>query len=393
MIKMFFEKTSRLPYCRLFIIAGLFSVLCLFGSSETFAQEADLAVMKSATETAQPGDNLDYTIIVNNFGLDSATDVTVIDNLPGDTTFVSLTQNSGPIFNCSTPQVGSGGTVSCSVSSFDNGDEAVFTLTVNIPSETSPGTSYTNFATVVSSTFDPNEENSTASATTTVGMPSQADLSVTTNARQFVRPGNNLEYMITVNNFGPDSAADTVLTDTLPGDATFVSLMQNSGPNFNCSTPPVGAGGTISCTLASFASTTEAQFTLMVNIPNGAELGTTYDNTVTVASSTSDPNEENGTSSATTTVAVPTAALVQISGRAVTAKGGGISGVLVRLTDMQGQQKVTTTSSFGYYSFTNIPAGQVYIISISAKKYSFTQPEQVLNLAGEMNDINFVANN
>jgi hypothetical protein len=89
----------------------------------------------------------------------------------------------------------------------------------------------------------------------------------------------------------------------------------------------------------------------------------------------------------------PSAASVTVSGRVLTQQGRGIRNVLVRLVDEQGQQRAAMTSTFGYFRFVDIPAGQTYTISVSGKKYSFTQPVQLLNLTGETDEINFVADN
>jgi uncharacterized repeat protein (TIGR01451 family) len=220
----------------------------------------------------------------------------------------------------------------------------------------------------------------------------QADLAVMKNAPEFTYAGSNLSYTITVNNFGLASI-DATLTDTLPGNTTFVSLIQNSGPTFNCTTPTVGAGGTVSCTAAIFASQAEAQFTLTVNVSSGTLVGTQFTNIATVSTITTDVNDENNSSAATTTVIAPSAASVSVSGRVLTSNGRGIRNVLVRLVDEQGQQRAAMTSSFGYFRFVDIPAGQTYTISVSGKKYSFTQPVQLLNLTGETDEINFVTDN
>ena len=70
-------------------------------------------------------------------------------------------------------------------------------------------------------------------------------------------------------NGGPDPAVNATLTDTLPGDLTFVSLTQTSGPAFACSTPSAGAGGTVSCANPSMAAGAGAGFTLVVHVPAG----------------------------------------------------------------------------------------------------------------------------
>jgi hypothetical protein len=91
--------------------------------------------------------------------------------------------------------------------------------------------------------------------------------------------------------------------------------------------------------------------------------------------------------------AVPTAASVIVSGRVITGQNRGIKNVIVKLVDEQGETRTAVTTSFGYFRFVDIPAGQTYTISISGKRYSFTQPAQVLNLTGDMDDINFIADN
>ncbi|MDQ4120291.1 MAG: carboxypeptidase regulatory-like domain-containing protein [Acidobacteriota bacterium] len=221
----------------------------------------------------------------------------------------------------------------------------------------------------------------------------QADLAVMKSAPEFVSAGNNFNYTITVSNFGPNSAINVSLTDALPGDLTFVSLTQNSGPAFNCTTPGIGAGGTVTCTSANFTGSTSAQFTLTVNVSNGTPVGTSYTNIATVTSETFDPNDENNSSPTTTTVMAPSAASVSLTGRVLAANGRGVRGVIVRLVDEQGKHRIAMTSTFGYYRFVDIPAGQTYIIGVSAKKYTFTQSSQVLNLTGDTGDINFVADN
>lgn len=87
----------------------------------------------------------------------------------------------------------------------------------------------------------------------------------------------------------------------------------------------------------------------------------------------------------------PTAAAVQISGRVMTANGNGIRNVLVTLTDVNGITRTAISSSFGHYSFANITAGQTFIISVTAKRFNFTQPTQVVVVNDEIDNLNFIA--
>ncbi|MCA1622625.1 MAG: carboxypeptidase-like regulatory domain-containing protein [Acidobacteria bacterium] len=87
----------------------------------------------------------------------------------------------------------------------------------------------------------------------------------------------------------------------------------------------------------------------------------------------------------------PTAATVSISGRVMTASGRGIRNVRLILTDTNGQIRTATTTSFGYYRFDDVPAGETYILSAIGKRYTFSQPVQVLNISEETDGVNFIA--
>lgn len=87
----------------------------------------------------------------------------------------------------------------------------------------------------------------------------------------------------------------------------------------------------------------------------------------------------------------PTAASVFVSGRVLTASGNGIRNVSVTLTDSQGNAHPALSSAFGYYRFDNIPAGETVIIGVRAKRYTFSQPSQVLNVLEDVGNVNFVA--
>lgn len=88
----------------------------------------------------------------------------------------------------------------------------------------------------------------------------------------------------------------------------------------------------------------------------------------------------------------PTAAAATVGGRALTAAGRAISGARISLTDQNGKARTALTSSFGYYSFNGVPAGQTYVVSATAKGYRFGQSSQVINLSEDLTGLNFIAN-
>ncbi|MBV9497210.1 MAG: ExeM/NucH family extracellular endonuclease, partial [Acidobacteria bacterium] len=265
-------------------------IVGLFGS-------ADLAVTKTdSPDPVTAGSNLTYTITVTNNGPDAAASASMSDTLPAGTTFVSLPAVGG--WSCTTPAVGAGGAVTCTNASMAVGS-AVFTLTVNVGASVAGGTVLSNTATVSTSTGDSNSGNNSATATTTVS--ASADLSITkTDSPDPVNAGSNLTYTITATNAGPSNAASTSVSDTLPAGTTFVSLSSPGG--WSCTTPVVGAGGTVSCTNASMA-VGNAAFTLVVNVGAGVASGTVLSNTATVSSSTTDATPGNNSATSTTTVA------------------------------------------------------------------------------------------
>lgn len=87
----------------------------------------------------------------------------------------------------------------------------------------------------------------------------------------------------------------------------------------------------------------------------------------------------------------PTAASVSVSGRVRTANGIGISSARVTLIAPNGESRYSGTSTFGYYHFNDVPVGNTYIISVSSKRYSFSQPTVVQSVLEEISNLDFVA--
>ena len=268
------------------------------GSRDYFANYAggaDLSITKTdSPDPVTPGGTLTYSINVGNAGPNAAVAVTMSDPLPSQTTFQSVAPLAG--WSCTTPPVGTTGTVSCTTSSLASGAPASFTIVVQVTPATSDGTTISNTATVSSSgTSDPTSTNNTATATTTVTVTTSADLSITkTDAPDPVTAGAALTYTLTVSNAGPSTAAAPIsVTDSLPPGVTFQGA---SGAGWTCS----GTNTGVTCTRASTLPPGAAPpITILVTAPNE---GGTIGNTASVSSSTSDPDSSNNTATASTTV-------------------------------------------------------------------------------------------
>jgi len=113
--------------------------------------------------SVKQGDKLTYTVTVQNFGPDTASNVVSNDSLSSGTTFLSASATKGTF---TAPPAGQSGTVTWYLGNVLKGeqDAAQIKVTVIIRGKTT----ITNTATVSSATADPNSANNSASLTTTV---------------------------------------------------------------------------------------------------------------------------------------------------------------------------------------------------------------------------------
>ena len=262
---------------------------------------ADLVVTNSGTPNpVVPGGNITYTQTVNNNGPQSALNVVFSEAIPSNTTFVSL---ASPVaWTCTTPAVGSGGNISCTLPSNSINVLSTFTLVVQVGVATPSGTTVSDTDSVSSGINDSNLANNTATVNTLVAIPASADIAVTNSAApSTVAPGANITYTQSLTNNGPSAAATVNFTEAIPTNTTFVSLA--SPGSWSCSTPAVGATGTVTCSIATLAAGSAASFTLVTKVNAGTATGTVITDTDMGSSSITDPNPSNNSATANVTVA------------------------------------------------------------------------------------------
>ena len=85
----------------------------------------------------------------------------------------------------------------------------------------------------------------------------------------------------------------------------------------------------------------------------------------------------------------PTAASVSIGGRILTDDGRGLTNARVILTDAGGNTRTVMTTSFGYYRFDQVAAGQTYVLQVLSRRYQFAPQVVVVN--EEMTALDFTA--
>lgn len=85
-----------------------------------------------------------------------------------------------------------------------------------------------------------------------------------------------------------------------------------------------------------------------------------------------------------------TAANASVAGRVTDVNGTPIANAIVSMVAPDGQKRTAQTGSLGYYEFQNVPTGQSYTVSASAKRYRFDLPQSVF-IDANIVDLNFSA--
>ncbi len=203
-------------------------------------ESADLRLAKSVNNASSAtGQNVVFTITVNNDGPTAANGVVVTDLLPAGLAFVSSAPSQGTYNNTNGQW---------SVGTIANAAVAMLTITARA---TTAGALINTAEITVSSAFDPDSTpgNNVATeddqATATVNVEA-ADLSLTNVAdRTSARVNDNVVFTVTINNAGPSAATGVVVTDVIPAGLTLISNVPGVG-SFNGSTWTIGtlAAGT-----------------------------------------------------------------------------------------------------------------------------------------------------
>ena len=256
----------------------------------------DLAVTNSGTPSpVAAGSTITYTQSITNSGPSNCSTATLSEATPNNSAFVSVAvvNSGGATWSC--PNTAP---IACSASSsVPPGSTATVTAIYRVNAGTAGGTIITDTVSVSTTTRDTNTANNSATVNIPVSSAAQADLSVTNvGSPNPVTAGNNITYTQVVTNAGQASAANPVLTETLPAGATAVSL---SGPGtWTC------VLATLKCTgPATMAANTTANFTFIVSVGSAVANGTILSQTASVSSTTPDPNSANNSATVNTLVA------------------------------------------------------------------------------------------
>lgn len=262
-----------------------------------FRAVADLEVTKVGTpDPVVAGENVTYTITVENHGPSTANDVVVSDGLPGTVSVVSVTADPPATCNAGEPGKSSAPTT-CNFGNVPSGGTRTMTIVVTVDEDATG--QIENDVVVTSSTHDPDTENNTDTTTTTID--AVADLSVTkTDEPDPVVAGEELSYSLLVANDGPSTAYDVMLEDVLPDGVSVVDI-EVLGGTADCAVilaPPLS----VRCDIGDLAAGDSLTIVIDVLVDADVPDGTVLVNTVEVTTTSTDPNPGNNVDSTDTDV-------------------------------------------------------------------------------------------
>lgn len=294
-----FASRNRLLLLTLVCIGSLALSQYVVGVARAAAApEADLTIIKSGDESVRRGGTITYSLVVINGGPDDATNVTITDPIPANTTFVDASSDTGGTVTFA------GNTVTVVFGTIPAGEVGTATLVVRVDNDVPRGTTISNTATVTSDTPDPESENNSSTALTVVTGPFAGDLLIS-EFRVRGPGGANDEFIEIYNNTGADNivaatdasagygivASDGVLRCTIPNNTRIPS-----GGHYLCV-------NSVAYSLASYPSgngtTATGDATYTQNIPDNAGIALfstatpanfTLDNRFDAVGSTSEAN-------------------------------------------------------------------------------------------------------
>jgi uncharacterized repeat protein (TIGR01451 family) len=179
---------------------------------------ADLSITKTdSPDPVTTGNDLTYTVTVTNHGPDTATSVTVTDNLPTGTTFVSCSSTGGGVCG------GSGNNRTVAFASLASGESETITFVANVNCSVADGTGISNTATVSAFTPDPDLSNNSATVATTASNPPPTITAATVDP-SVLWPPNHRMVNVTV-------SYDVIDNCPLPPGSCVLSVTSNEPVN------------------------------------------------------------------------------------------------------------------------------------------------------------------
>lgn len=213
----------------------------------TLTPSADMAITKSqaSPNPAIPGQQVTWTITVQNNGPSAAAGVTATDTVPASVTNVTIGGSAAGACSGSS-------TVLCGFGVLNPGDTRQYTITGTLAGNATGDLA--NTASVSSSTPDPVPGNNSSTSITPTN-PSSLIVSKTNNLSEVVK-GSNITYTVTIRNTGGAAATGVSWSDTPTGLTVTGITANNSGTctTAGCTDITVNAGSSVTFTVSATVS-------------------------------------------------------------------------------------------------------------------------------------------
>lgn len=304
-------------------------------SAAITVQQADVYVTKTATTlTPFAGDSVTFTVVAGNTGPNSATGVTVRDQLPAGLTYLSHVAAAGTSYD---PLSGD-----WSVGTLAKSGSATLTVTATVDPGTHGSTLINTASKTAAVQTDPNSANDSASINLTPQLL-QIDLALTKIVDDPTPAvGSNVVFTIGLFNLhGTRPATGIVVTDTLPAGLTFVSAVVSAGSL--TATPAVGASGNIVWGITPLAAMSNATLTITAQVAAGTSGLTLTNNATITAQAQADPNLANNSASRSVVPqALPSITVLKSADRSKVNSGGTVTYTITTRNTGAGSATVVT---------------------------------------------------
>jgi uncharacterized repeat protein (TIGR01451 family) len=310
-------------------------------------------------DPAPTNGSFSYTLTVQNPGGD-ADDVTLIDPLPAEVSFVSVSPGAP---TCSYD--GGAHEVTCDLGTLVTGSPAQ-NVTITVMAPATP-VDISNTASVSSPDGDLDPSDNVASETTAVRPATDLQLVSKTVSPTTTGIGGSASYTIQLRNDGPLDATNVVMSDPLPAGLSFVAA---SGSGWSCSF--VVAGSEVRCVRATLAAATAAPD---ITVQVVATVSGMLANTATVSSAdVADTNPANDSQTAILDVqAAADLSIFKTTDKSDAADGNTLHFTLnIRNDGPDTANNVVVTDTLPFSRDKNIAIGFRDFYDI--RKYDFTGP-------------------
>lgn len=256
----------------------------------TVIPEADLRVEKSDfPDPVVAGENVTYQVLITNDGPSTAVGVSLSDDLPAETSFVSSTI-SGGTGTCVPLEVPTPRVV-CDLNDLEPGDSVSVFIDALVDPSVPDGTTITNSATVSATTLDLDLLNNTDTEDTLVVAVADV-VAMKSSLFQSGNPSATFIWRVSARNLGSSDAQNVVITDTLPlSGAAQQDKVEHVFNSLGC---PIDELNVITCSIGTVPANQVAFVDIHVQVSGNLGVIT---NVADITSTTTDPNLVNNSAS------------------------------------------------------------------------------------------------